>query len=108
MSQRVAESYLAEKLKDLLRKFALGMQANTPWVDQAEVQGGWVLVIEDGKVVGYRFDNPDAFRAYLIGHTMIDTPSTSRVPKNTAKVGRVFEKDGKLFMTLSLIVKFTE
>jgi hypothetical protein len=108
MSQRVAESYLAEKLKDLLRKFALGMQANTPWRDQAEVQGGWVLVVEDGKVVGYRFDNPDAFRSYLIKHTMIDTPSTSRVSKNSAKVGRAFEQDGKIFMTLSLIVKFTE
>lgn len=108
ISQRVADSYLEEKLKDLLRKFALGMQANTAWKDQAEVQGGWVLVIEDGKVVGYRFDNSDAFRSYLLGHTMIDTPSTSRVPKNSAKVGRVFEQDGKLFMTLSLIVKFTE
>ena len=108
MSQRVAENYLAEKLKDLLRKFALGMQANTPWVDQTQVQGGWVLVVEGGTVVGYRFDNPDAFRAYLFGHTMIDTPSTSRVPKNAAKVGRVFEQDGKLFMTLSLIVKFTK
>lgn len=108
MSPRVAESYLTEKLKDLLRKFALGMQADTPWKDQAEVQGGWVLVIEDGKVVGYRFDNPDAFRAYLLKHTLIDTPSTKRVRKNTAKVGRVYEQDGKLFITLSLIVKFTE
>jgi len=108
ISQRVAENYLEEKLKDLLRKFALGMQASKPWVDQAEVQGGWVLVIKNGKIVGYRFDNPDAFRSYLLAHTMIDTPSTSRVPKNTANVGRVFEQDGKLFMTLSLIVKFTE
>ena len=108
MSPRVAENYLAEKLKDLLRKFALGMQADTPWKDQAEVQGGWVLVVEGGKVVGYRFDNPDAFRSYLLEFTMIDTPSTKRVKKNTAKVGRVFEQDGKLYITLSLIVKFTK
>ena len=108
MSPRVAEIYLAEKLKDLLRKFALGMQADTPWKDQAEVQGGWVLVVEGGKVVGYRFDNPDAFRSYLLEFTMIDTPSTKRVKKNTAKVGRVFEQDGKLYITLSLIVKFTK
>jgi hypothetical protein len=108
LSQRVAESYLSEKLKDLLRKFALGMQADRAWKDQAEVQGGWVLLIKDGKVVGYRFDNPDAFRAYLLEHTLIDTPSTSRVPKDSARVGRVYEQDGKLFITLSLIVKFTE
>jgi hypothetical protein len=108
MSPRVAENYLAEKLKDLLRKFALGMQADTPWKDQAEVQGGWVLVVDGGKVVGYRFDNPDAFRSYLLEFTMIDTPSTKRVKKNTAKVGRVFEQDGKLYITLSLIVKFTK
>lgn len=108
MSPRVAENYLAEKLKDLLRKFALGMQADTPWVDQTEVQGGWVLVVEAGKVVGYRFDNPDLFRSYLLEFTMIDTPSTKRVKKNTAKVGRVFEIDGKLFVTLSLVVKFTK
>ena len=108
LSQRVAESYLSEKLKDLLRKFALGMQADRAWKDQAEVQGGWVLLIKDGKVVGYRFDNPDAFRAYLLEHTLIDTPSTSRVPKDSARVGRVYEQDGKLFITLSLIVKFKE
>lgn len=108
LSQRVAESYLSEKLKDLLRKFALGMQADRAWKDQAEVQGGWVLLIKDGNVVGYRFDNPDAFRAYLLEHTLIDTPSTSRVPKDSARVGRVFEEDGRLFITLSLIVKFKE
>lgn len=108
MSPRVAENYLAEKLKDLLRKFALGMQADTPWVDRTEVQGGWVLVVDAGKVVGYRFDNLDAFRSYLLNSTMIDTPSTRRVSKGAARVGRVYEQDGKMFVTLSLIVKFTK
>lgn len=110
MSARISANYLTEKLKDLLRKFALGMQAGSAWKDRAEVQGGWVLVIKEGKVVGYRFDSTDAFRTYLLNHTMIDTPSTSRVPKKSAngKVGRVFAQDGKLFMTLSLIVKFTQ
>jgi hypothetical protein len=110
MSTRLASNYLTEKLKDMLRKFALGMQAGSEWVDSAEVQGGWVLVIKDGKVVGYRFDSTDDFRTYLLNHTMIDTPSTSRVPKKdlNGRVGRVFEQDGKVFITLSLIVKFTE
>jgi hypothetical protein len=86
------------------------MQAGSEWVDSSEVQGGWVLVIKDGKVVGYRFDSTDDFRTYLLNHTMIDTPSTSRVPKKdlNGRVGRVFEQDGKVFITLSLIVKFTE
>jgi hypothetical protein len=110
MSPRISANYLTEKLKDLLRKFALGMQAGSAWKDRAEVHGGWVLVIKEGKVVGYRFDNTDAFRTYLLDHTVIDTPSTSRVPKKSTngKIGRVFAQDGKLFMTLSLVVKFTQ
>lgn len=110
MSSHNAAKYLSEKLKDMLRKFAMGMQASSEWSDSAEVKGGWVLVIRSGKVVGYRFDSTDDFRAYLLEHTMIDTPSTKRIPKKSqnGRVGRVFEREGRVFITLSLIVKFTE
>lgn len=108
MSSHNAKNYFHEKLKDLLRKFALGMQAGSEWNDQAEVKGGWIVVIKEGKVVGYRFDSTDDFRNYLLKNTMIDTPSTKRTRKNSAKVGRVYESEGRLFFTLSLIVKFTQ
>jgi HpaII restriction endonuclease len=108
VSPHNAKNFFQEKLKDLLRKFALGMQAGSEWTDQAEVKGGWVLVIKQGKVVGYRFDSTDDFRNYLLEHTMIDTPSTSRMPKDSAKIGRIFASEGRLFFTLSLIVKFTQ
>jgi len=108
MSSHNAKNYFHEKLKDLLRKFALGMQAGSEWNDQAEVRGGWIVVIKEGKVVGYRFDSTDDFRNYLLKNTMIDTPSTKRTRKNSAKVGRVYESEGRLFFTLSLIVKFTQ
>jgi hypothetical protein len=108
VSANNAKRYLEEKVKDLLRKFALGMQAGTPWNDSAEVKGGWVLVIKDGQVVGYRFDSTDEFRDYLLANTMIDTPSTSRVPQGGERIGHVYESDGRLFILLSLIVKFTD
>ena len=108
MSSHNAKNYFHEKLKDLLRKFALGMQAGSEWNDQAEVKGGWIVVIKEGKVVGYRFDSTDDFRNYLLKNTMIDTPSTKRTRKNSAKVGRIYESEGRLFFTLSLIVKFTQ
>jgi len=105
-----ASRVLELRIKDLFKKYAQGMNTAEPWGDSTEVKGGWVLVIKDGRVTGYCFEDDDEFRNYLFESTYFDTPDVKRVPKEKreigAYVGRAYEKDGRTFLDLSLIVKF--
>jgi hypothetical protein len=105
-----ASKVLELRIKDLFKKYAQGMNTTEPWEDSAEVKGGWVLVVRDGRVTGYCFEADDEFRNYLFESTYFDTPDVKRVSKEKrqmgAYVGRAYVKDGRTFIDLSLIVKF--
>jgi hypothetical protein len=107
-----ASKTLERKLKDLFQRYAQGMNTTEPWDDQTEVKGGWVLVINDGRVTGYCFEDDDGFRKYLFDSTYFDTPDVKRVPSEKKKigayVGRPYSVDGKTYIDLSLIVKFNK
>lgn len=109
-STSCASRDLEDKLKTLFKKYAQGMNSGESWAGSAEVKGGWVLVIKDGRVTGYCFEDDDSFRDYLFESTYFDTPSTKRTTKEKkrigAYVGRPYSKNGKTFIDLSLIVKF--
>jgi type II restriction enzyme len=107
-----ASKTLERKIKDLFQRYAQGMNTTEPWDDQTEVKGGWVLVIKDGRVTGYCFEDDDGFRKYLFDSTYFDTPDVKRVPavkkKIAAYVGRPYSVDQKTFIDLSLMVKFSK
>jgi hypothetical protein len=105
-----AAKTLERKVKDLFQRYAQGMNTTEPWDDLTEVKGGWVLVIKDGRVTGYCFEDDDGFRKYLFDNTYFDTPDVTRVPSEKKKigayVGRPYSVDGKTYIDLSLMVKF--
>lgn len=107
-----ASKTLERKVKDLFQRYAQGMNTTEPWDDQTEVKGGWVLVIKDGRVTGYCFEDDDGFRKYLFESTYFDTPDVKRVPSEKKKigayVGRPYSVDGKTYIDLSLMVKFSK
>ena len=109
-SRESAAKVLEDKIKSLFKKYAQGMNSAESWDGSTEVKGGWVLVIKDGRVTGYCFEDDDSFRSYLFESTYFDTPDVKRVPMGKkrigAYVGRPYLVEGRTFMDLSLIVKF--
>ena len=109
-SESCASRDLGDKLKTLFKRYAQGMNSQELWDGATEVKGGWVLVIKDGRVTGYCFEDDDKFRDYLFKSTYFDTPSTKRTTKEKklmgAYVGRPYAVGGRTFIDLSLTVKF--
>lgn len=89
------------KIKSFLRSIALGMVPNRVWNGLNAAHGGYLIVKEDGDVVCYHLYNLDAFQDYLFKNTKFDTPSTTR-----HGFGKIYEKDGDLFINLNLQIRF--
>lgn len=89
------------KIKSFLRAVALGMVPNKEWNGLSAAHGGYLIVKENGDVVCYHLYNMDAFQEYLFRNTKFDTPSTKR-----HKFGKIYEKDGCLYINLNLQIRF--
>lgn len=89
------------KIKAFLRAVALGMVPNRTWDGLNAAHGGYLIVKEDGDVVCYHLYNMDAFQDYLFKNTKFETPSTGR-----HGFGKIYEKEGKLFINLNLQIRF--
>ncbi|EKE21841.1 MAG: hypothetical protein ACD_7C00114G0001 [uncultured bacterium] len=89
------------KIKAFLRAVALGMVPNKEWNGLSAAHGGYLIVKENGDVVCYHLHNMDAFQEYLFRNTKFDTASTRR-----HGFGKIYEKDGNLFINLNLQIRF--
>jgi type II restriction enzyme len=89
------------KIKAFLRAVALGMVPNKEWNGLSAAHGGYLIVKENGDVVCYHLSNMDAFQEYLFRNTKFDTASTRR-----HRFGKIYEKDGNLFINLNLQIRF--
>lgn len=94
--------FYAHKIKDFLTTIALGMVPGTGWNGEFQVNGGYIIVREDGEVLCYHFYNRNEFRDYLFENTKLDTPSSSR-----HKFGKIEkDDDGSLVIKLNLQIRF--
>ncbi len=84
------------KIKKFLVEVALGMVPNTPWLGIYAASGGYIIVKEDGGIVGYHFYDRNLFESYLLENTRLDTPSTQR-----HKFGSI-TSDGSLKLNLQI------
>lgn len=89
------------KVKGLLYNIALGMVPNTPWDGLTRAHGGYIVVREDGEIVGYHLSNADTFRGYLYKNARFDTPSTTR-----HGFGLIYSEDGEFFIKLAMQIRF--
>lgn len=70
--------FYAYKMKKFLVEVALGMTPKTPWTGKYAASGGYIIVKEEGDLVGYHFYDRNLLEDYLLMNTSFDTPSTSR------------------------------
>ena len=89
------------KLKKFLCAVALGLKPTEQWNGTDEANGGYVIVKEDGEVLAYHLHNRDSFETYLLNHTKLETPSSSK-----HDFGNIYSENGKNFINLNLQVRF--
>lgn len=99
----LAEDELQYKLEGFLRSAALGMVPATEWNRKLTTYGGFIVVLEDGRLVCYHLNNDDEFKEYMFTHTKLDTPSTTRFG-----FGGLYQKEDKLLFNLNMQVRFTK
>jgi len=89
------------KLQNLLYAIALGMVPGSKWDGLTRAYGGYIIVREDGELVGYNVYNADIFRKYLLMTTKFETASSTR-----HEFGNVYSEKGKKFIKLNLQIRF--
>jgi hypothetical protein len=94
--------YYEYKIKKLLVSYALGMQSGTPWNGIEHADGGYTIVRQDGEVLCYNLYNRNDFEDYLIRHTKLETPSTTR--NACLKVFKTV--DGRYLVNFNLQIRF--
>jgi type II restriction enzyme len=84
--------FISHKAKEFLKQVSLGMQPDTPWNGSNEVNGGALIVRQNGEVVCLSLEHENDYKDFLFANTKFDTPSSS---KHT--VGRVV-KEGDIYV----------
>ena len=100
---RIDRAGYEHKIENLLFAVALGMVPNSRWNGFIRAYGGYIIVRDDGELVGYNVYNADIFRKYLIRNTKFDTASSAR-----HGFGSLYEEKGDVFIKLNLQIRFIE
>lgn len=98
-----AHMNLELKFGQFLYDITLGMNSATKWDGRWDVDGGYIIVGENGEIVAHPFLNEQNLRDFLLNKTKFDTPSTSR-----HDFGRVeYDYSGVHFIRLMAQIRFT-
>ena len=96
--------FYTQKIRNFLKDVALGMTPKRRWNGEEDANGGYVAVKGDGTIVCYFIYDRVGFMDYLIAHTKMERPSTSR--HDYAKIFKT--SDGQYMMKLNLQVRFMQ
>lgn len=89
------------KIKKFLVDSALGMKPKSPWAGLYDANGGYIVVREDGEIVCYHIYHRNLFEDYLVHHTKMDTPSTTR-----HQFGALYSRHGAWWIRLNFQIRF--
>ncbi len=95
-------NFYNKKISDFANAVTFGMRAGEKWNGINEVNGGIILVTENGAV--YLLDLiyfKDIVDKYLIDNIKLDSPSSSRY-----KMFDIYKENGKYFFKLNLQIRF--
>lgn len=100
------------KIKKFLEAVALGLTPNKPWRGIEDANGGYIIIKSSGDLVAFLIYDRKLFLEYLFNHTKIECPDIGKLnPKKkrgeqSPPVGRIYEKNGELFISLPLQIRF--
>lgn len=91
-------------IKDFLFAAFSGMTASRRWDGQEQVNGGYIVVKDDGEVLCYHANDREEFRDYLFRETYIEYVSCSK-----HKWGNAYRRnDGKACLMLNASIRFNK
>ena len=102
--------YGFEDLKDTYRgkvaHFLLctftGMRLGSPWNGRQDVNGGYIVVKNNGDVVAFHSTIADEFKDFLVAKMIMESPSHSR-----HKDMVIYKEGDRYFLTLALQLRFS-
>ena len=97
------EGYYSYKIKMMLRAFALGMNPSSQWDGKEDMNGGYIIVKENGDTTCFSPYNRNEFEEYLLNSTEFERFSTNRCDDMI-----IYKNEEDYFIKLSLQIKFVK
>lgn len=70
--------FYKKNMKDFLMAGFTGMTAGKPWNGEEQVNGGYIVVMDNGDVLCYHSSDREAFRDYLYNNTYLEYVSSKK------------------------------
>lgn len=94
--------YYEKAIKDFLMAGFTGMTAGNKWDGKEQVNGGYIVVMDDGDVICYHSSDREAFRDYLYRNTYFEYVSADKY-----NWSRIIKIDGAYYLPLNVSVRFS-
>lgn len=93
--------YYEKALKDFLIAGFTGMTAGKVWDGKEQVNGGYIVVMDNGDVLCYHSNDRESFRDYLYRNTHFEYVSADKYVWS-----RIMKIDGEYYLPLNVSVRF--
>ena len=95
------EIYYEKAIKDFLMAGFTGMTAGRKWDGREQVNGGYIVVMDDGDVICYHSNDREAFRDYLYRNTRFEYVSSDKY-----NWSRIEKTDDSYYLPLNVSIRF--
>ena len=93
--------YYEKAVKDFLMAGFTGMTAGKAWDGKEQVNGGYIVVMDDGDVICYHSNDRESFRDYLYRNTHFEYVSADKYVWS-----RIVKIDGEYYLPLNVSIRF--
>lgn len=93
--------YYEKAIKDFLMAGFTGMTAGKVWDGREQVNGGYIVVMDDGDVICYHSNDRESFRDYLYRNTFFEYVSADKYVWS-----RIIKIENKYYLPLNVSVRF--
>lgn len=80
-----------------------GMTAAKSWDGKEQVNGGYIVVMDDGDVICYHSNDRESFRDYLYRNTCFEYVSADKFAWS-----RIYSDNGEFYLPLNVSVRFNK
>lgn len=94
--------YYEKAVKDFLMAGFTGMTAACKWDGREQVNGGYIVVMDDGDVICYHSNDRETFRDYLYRNTYFEYVSAEKY-----NWSRIIKIDEEYYLPLNISVRFS-
>ncbi len=94
--------YHEKAVKDFLMAGFTGMTAACKWDGKEQVNGGYIVVMDDGDVICYHSNDRETFRDYLYRNTYFEYVSAEKY-----NWSRIIKINGEYYLPLNISVRFS-